>query len=588
MGVNVNNNSKIKKTGQNKQSFIYGSTILMASMIIVKLLGAVFKVPLTSVIHEIGMTYFTSAYNIYTVVYALTVTGLSASIARMVAENATMGRYRDVKKLLKVAVMVFVPLGIIGSIIIFANARGFSELIKSPNSLWAIRMISPAILFCCLMASYRGYYEGLSDMYPTAVTQVIEVVVKMASGLLFAFLVISAANKQFEASKTVFGVAVASAEEASTVAIPFAAAGAIIGVSLSTLFGFIYVFVRYRVKGDYITPEMLKNSPEPRKTRVLLYRLVKISIPITLGAVVIQLSVLIDTVTIMNRLKSCFEAAPEALLWRYGDFLAENEEMHEFLNGCFVSTVTLFNLVPAFTNIFGKSGLPNVTSAWTTKNPETIKKSIEAVIRVTMLVAAPMAMGLSFMSKPILNLLFPSRAGLIEVGAPLLSILGLGALCLSLVTPLNAIFQGINRMDLPVKIMAVGALIKLTLNWILIGIPQINILGGSFSTLACYLTIAMLSLTMLVKITKIDFNFKNILIYPLICGTICGFSAFLAYFALTRFKFSSIMALLSIAVGAVAYVVSIGIFNVLSKDDILMLPKGNKILKALEKLHIIR
>lgn len=584
----MSNNSAIKKKAGAKQSFIYGSTILMASMIIVKLLGAVFKVPLTSVIHETGMTYFTSAYNIYTVVYALTVTGLSASIARMVAENATMGRYRDVKKLLRVAIMVFVPLGIIGNIIILANARGFSELIKSPNSLWAIRMISPAILFCCLMASYRGYYEGLSDMYPTAITQVIEVVVKMVTGLMFAFLVINIADSQYEKTGIVFGMAASSAEEASAMAIPYAAAGAIVGVSLSTLFGFIYVFVRYRLKGDYITAEMLENSPAPRRTKVLLYRLIKISIPITLGAVVIQLSVLIDTVTIMNRLESCFKAAPEAMLWKYGDFLSENETMHEFLNGCFVSTVTLFNLVPAFTNIFGKSGLPNVTAAWTTKDRETIKKSIESVIRVTMLVAAPMAMGLSFMAKPILNLLFPTRAGLIEVGTPLLAILGLGALCLSLVTPLNAIFQGINRMDLPVKIMIVGALTKLTLNWILIGIPQINILGGSISTLVCYLLIAMISLSKLTKITNIDFDFKSILIYPLICGTICGFSAFLSYFALTKFKFNSIITLMCIGIGAIAYVISLAVFNVLSKDDILMLPKGNKVLKTLEKLHIIR
>lgn len=564
---------------------MYGSTVLMASMIVVKIIGAIFKIPLTNILHESGMGYFNSAYTIYTTIYALTVTGMSAGVARMVAENATRGRYRDVKKLLRLATRVFVVMGILGALIILASAGAFSRGIDSENSYWTVVMIAPAILFCCLMASYRGYYEGLSDMRPTAVTQVVEVITKLVTGLLFANIVINIGLKQFEATGVVFGIEAANADLAVTAAIPFAAAGAMLGVSVSTFIGFLYIYIKYKRSGDYITKQMLRESPKPMRTKVLLWRLIKISIPITMGAVVLQLAALIDMVTIMNRLGSLPQ---EGLAAKYGQFLNENEIMSEFLYGCFTSTITLFNLVPAFTNIFGKSALPNITEAWTEKNPVKIKKSIESVIRITMLVGAPMGFGLSFMAGPVLQLLYRNLDGAIAIGTPLLTVLGVAALCLSLVTPLNAIFQGIGRMDLPVKFLLIGAVIKFILNFTLIGTLEINIMGGAISTIACYGVIAFISLKSLKKYAKTPLNYVNVLLKPTISGFLCGFSAYICNFLLTKLFAHSIITLVSIAVGAAVYVISLAAFRAIAKDDILTLPKGKNILKTLEKLHIVR
>ncbi len=534
------------------------------------------------------MGYFNSAYTIYTAVYALTVTGFSAAVARMVAENCARGRYRDVKNILKIANRVFVITGTIGFLIISLSAKAFAAGIDSENSYWTVVMVAPAILFCCLMASYRGYYEGLSDMKPTAITQVVEVVTKLITGLAFAYIVMGVADKQFKITGLVFGIAVDNAEAAVTAAIPFAAAGAMLGVSVSTFIGFLYIYISYKVKGDYITKKMLDTSPPPMRSKVILVRLVKISIPITLGAVVLQLSALIDMFTIMNRLTYTYQTSPDILNASYGMYLKQNENMHEFLYGCFMSSVTLFNLVPAFTSIFGKSALPNVTAAFTERDRLKIKISIESVVRVTTLVAAPMAFGIAFMSGPILRLLYKNLDGAVNIGMQLLPTLGVAALFLALVAPLNAIFQGIGRMDLPVKFLFTGALIKLILNLILIGIPSINIVGGAISTIVCYGVIATLSLLTLKNNVNVSLDFNSILIKPIISGLICGFSAYLCNFALTKIATNSIITVVSIGVGAVCYIISLGVLNAISPDDILMLPQGNKILKTLEKLHIIR
>lgn len=568
-----------------KQSFLYGSTILMVSVVIVKLVGAVFKIPLTNILHETGMGYFNSAYTIYTTVYALTVTGLSTAVARMVAENAARGRYKDVKRMLSLSTRVFMGMGAIGFLVISLSAGAFSAGIESENSYWTVLMIAPAILFCCLMASYRGYYEGLSDMIPTAVTQVVEVVIKMVAGLSFAGLVMAIAGNQFETSGVVFGTAVKTAEEATSVAIPFAAAGAMCGVSVSTAVGFIYVFIRYKLRGDSITKAMLMESPPPMRAKVILWRLVKISIPITLGAVVLQLAALIDMVTIMNRLSGLPQ---DALINQYGEFLTANEYPHEFLYGCFTSVVTLFNLVPAFTNMFGKSALPNVTAAWTERERSKLKINVESVIRMTTMVAAPISFGLAFLAEPILKLLYRNLPGAISVGTPLLIVLGVASLFLAMVTPLNAVFQGIGRMDLPVKFLLVGASLKFILNFILIGIPSVNIMGGSISTIVCYATIATLSIITLRKKLSVSIDLSGTLAKPVIAGIICGISAYLCNFLLTKLIEHSIITVVSIGVGAIFYIISLGVMKAISPDDVLMLPKGGKILKVLKKVHMVR
>lgn len=575
-------------TKQKKQSFLYGATILMVSITIVKIIGAIFKIPLMNTIKATGMAYFNTAYNLYTFVYAVTVTGLAAAVARMVAENVVKKRYRDVRKILKLANLIFLVLGTLGFVFIVLFAKTYTGIVESPNSYWSIIMIAPAIFFCCIMASYRGYYEGLSDMIPTAITQVVEAITKLITGILFAMIVMGVAEKQYEQTGIVFGVAAESKDAAIVAAYPFAAAAAILGVTLSTLVGFIYIFIRYKIKGDYITKDMVRNSPKTISTKALLYRLIKIAIPITLGAVVVQLSALIDTITIMRRLQHAYDLDPLLFESAYGYLLKDGEKMNEFLFGCFGIAITVFSLVPAFTNMFGKSALPNVTSAWIAKDRRLIKTNIESVIRMTMLVAAPAAFGITFLAKPIIVLLSPKVAGAAEVGGPLLVLLGLGSLCLSLVGPMNAIMQGIGRLDLPVKYLFTGVLIKLVMNLILVGIPSINIMGGAISTLCCYSTIAIFSIYKLNKIVNVKLDFMSMMVKPLVSGFACGLSAFLFYNLLSNIKESRIITILSIGIGAIVYVIMLGITNAISKEDILMLPKGNKIVKTLEKIRLIR
>lgn len=574
---------------QTKQSFLYGSTILMISMLIVKAVGVVFHIPLLNIIGFTGNGIFTSSYTVYTTVYALTVTGLSAGVARMVAAKAALGEYRDVRKMFRIATLLFLLLGILGALLVWFSAGWFSVLIDNPDTVWAVMAIAPAIFFCCLMASYRGYYEGLQNMTPTAVTQVVEVIAKLIAGLGGASLVMGAAKKQFAETGTVFGKACVSAEAAEVAAAPFGAAGAMLGVSISALVGFLFIFLRSRIKGDGITKAMLQAAPPAHPGRELAKGLIRIAVPVTLGAVVVQLSALIDTFTIQNRLVRCSELDPSYMLAQYGGCLKDGEEIHKLLYGVFGACVTLFNVVPAFTNIFGKSALPNVTAAWTRQDRLRIKHNVESVIRMTMLIAAPLSMGLCFLAGPILQLLYGAKEPHTALlGGGLMSVLAIGALFLSLVTPLNAIMQGMGRADLPVKYLLAGVAVKLGLNWILIGIPKINIMGSAISTLVCYALIAFLSLFRLHRMLPVTIDYAFVLGKPLLAGIICGFGAYICEFLLTSGRGESIITLVSIGVGALFYGISLVLLRAISREDLKLLPNGKKIRKVLEKMRVIR
>ncbi len=407
-----------------KQNFIQGASILMVSMIIVKVIGAVFKIPLTNVLDATGMAYFNSSYQLFTTIYALTVTGLASAVARMVAACATKGRYRDCRKVLRMAQVIFISLGLLGAFLMVFFSKGFSNIMEMENARFAIIAMAPAIIFSCMMASYRGYYEGLRNMTPTAVSQVVEVIFKLILGLLFAYAVIAYAKGQFHDTGMVFGTKVSTEADAVSVSLPLAAAGAMLGISASTLAGFLYMFIRFKRSGDGFTRQELRESPAPVRSKAIIFTLVKTALPITLSAVAINLTNLIDVMTISNRLQSTYVANKDYFDQLYGQYLGAGQEMHTFLYGTYTTALTYFSLVSAFTTLFGKSALPNVTAAWVDRNFKALKVNTESILRMTALIAFPAGIGISVLSTQIIELFHGSKPGLVAATPDSLRLLG--------------------------------------------------------------------------------------------------------------------------------------------------------------------
>ncbi|MBQ2840074.1 MAG: polysaccharide biosynthesis protein [Oscillospiraceae bacterium] len=576
-----------------KQSFFKGAMILSVAALIVKLIGALFKIPLMNILGGDGMGYFSTAYDIYMPVYVVSNAGLPVAIARIVAESASQGRFRDVKRTLKIANTVFFITGTLGFCIMFFGARFFvNVLIKNPGAYLAVTAMAPTVFFVCLTSAYKGYYEGLRNMYPTAISQVVEVVVKLIFGFGLSMMAYKLGMDEYTASGTVLGKPFATVDDATLRVLQIAAAGAILGVALGAFGSWLSVFLRHKFRGDGITAEELQAPQEVTPTKTVLKKIVNIAIPIALGSCVGQITGVIDLFSVYDRLHFAVATGFDSIKGMYGTAIPDGKalvDIPNYLNGCYKGmAVTLYNLIPTFTVAFGVSALPAITTAWTEKNAKELKSNVEAVLRMTMLLVLPAGIGMSVMSHGVLTLLYGGRPLEVEIAAPILTVLGIAVIFASACSPINSMLQAVGRADLPVKIMVGCAAFKLIFNYIAVGIPSVNIRGAAIGTLICYVMIMIISLIFLFKITELKINYKTVFVKPLISAVLCAGSAYIVYSLLMPYLSEKIATVIGIGIGAVVYVVSLVLLRAITEEDVRNLPKGDKLVLIYNKLPHIK
>lgn len=583
------------------QSLLNGALVLSLSTIIVKIIGVIYKIPLTNMIGTIGRGYFDSAYSLYVPIYTISMAGLPVAVSKMVSEEMALGRFRDVKLIHKVSKRLFLMMGIIGTLLIFILMYPYALSIKTTEAIPSLIIIGPSILFCCIMSIYRGYYNGLRNMTPTAVSQVLEALGKLVFGIVCAKAVISYGYSRFNAGLSVFGEVVATETEALSRIYPYAAAGATAGVTLGTVMGMIYLVILGKIKGDGITKAELAAAPRPAKSSAISGKLVSFSIPVIFSSLVFSITNVIDAVTIQNRLEYVVSKNLPFIRSLYSTELQGvlDADVKDFLYGAYSLSVDFKNLIPSITLTLGVSAIPAISAAWAMRNKRQIKTSIESVLRVTMLVAMPCGIGMAVLAQPILAIFYGggTAASSISIAAPVMAAYGATVFLIALSQPMTNMLQAIEKTNVPIISLSIGALVKVILNFVLVAIPKMNVNGAVIGTVVCYIIIDTINLFALLKYTRIRINFVSVFVKPTFCGILCGLGAYTSFAVCNRFipEFSlaghSLKAILclglSIAVGGVVYVISMLFVKGIAKDDVIMLPKGEKIAKVLAKYGFI-
>ena len=575
-----------------KQSFMEGAAVLVIAHLVVKVIGACFKIPLANILQETGMAYFTRAYNLYAALFVMATAGLPVAVSKMVSESLAKQNFAESKKILKAAVALLTIIGAIGTCVLFFGARSFAVgAFNSPGSYLSIIAISPAILFISILSAFRGYFQGHSNMVPTAYSEVLEAVSKLVIGLLGAYLLMSVSSE-------------------------VAAAGAISGVTLGGLLALLLLMFFY-LKNKNSTP--LTNATEASSSKKIFVRLLTIAVPITIGAAVMSLTNVIDTFMISNRLSAItidenmfktltdfFGVSADSI--RIGESISSGaaDVMYGSYSGYAMS---LFNLPPSIVTSISMSIVPAISAALAIKNHTQAKLLTESSIRITTMFALPCAIGMSVLSAPILIALYNnSRA------QDTLALLSLAIIFVCIVSVTTAILQAAGHVFIPVRNMLIGGAFKIVSNYILIAIPEINIGGAPISTFCCYLIIASLNIISIIKIIKPKFNLKDFVIKPLTSAIIMGVVVYAVYNlsalilgcpevslkvnfltqttpvtpVLSAVRLKTIIALgVSILVGVIAYFISMCATRAFFEEDIKMLPKGNKIASFMKKYKLL-
>lgn len=595
-----------------KQNLLNGAIILVLSTLIVKVIGVCFKMPLGNMLGMVGVGYFNSVYVIYTPIYAISMAGLPIAVSRMVAESVALNRHKEARAILHTARKIFVFMGLGGTLLMLIISIPYALYISGVKTFPVLLAVTPSIFLCCFLSSYRGYYEGLRNMIPTAVSQIIEALGKLVLGLLFAGLIMNYGESAYKAAVaggktaiTLFGTQVSSLNEAYSATYPWAAAGAMLGVTLGSLLSLIYLALRHKIKGDQFTREELVNSPLPRPNKEIGKTMFKIAIPILLSSLVLNATNLIDAVTIQGRLihaidsgsdviHNMFRASIDADIANKLLDITNHNDFKIFLYSAYNTSVDFKNLIPMITVSLGVSALPALSAAWAVKDKKAIKSSVDTVIRISMMIALPAGIGMGVLAEPILNLIYGRGllANDVQMIAPLVAIFGFTTAIVSLSTPLTNLLQAVGRTDIPVKSMIIAAIVKILCNFILVGNAHFNIYGAVIGTVLFYVVSVTINLVAVIKETHVRINVVSGFIKPLIAALACGAGAYgtyylLAFKVLTTTGKSNLALIIAIVAAVIIYAAVLLLIKGVVREDVESLPLGKKIAKILEKMKVL-
>ena len=452
-----------------KKGFVRNTAVMFAAMLISRALGAVLKIPLGNILGGEGMGCFTTAYSIFTPVLAFVCSGIPEVLTRTVAGYAAAGKYGMIRGARRCSLLMAVIVGLAGTALIFAAAVPFvSFAANSPESLPAVLMIAPATLFCSVTAVYRGYYEGLSDMLPTGLSQVIESFVRAGVGVGLSYYVYANGERLFGSQSA---------------ALPYAAAAAVLGVTVSEVCGTLFMLLLSRRRAD-----SFRGCGE-KMTGGEIYRMcvgiMQKALPVSLGAAASGFISFAEMMTVTN----CIDLSANIFggYWSSDDILCVIKEKStgagNFMYGCYAGiTMSVYMLAASAAGVIARCEFPRLASAVGSGSPDAVRREIKLLIKGTAVIAAPVTVFLAVLAEPLLRVLYPERGTEAAVSALPLAVLGAGGLISALVGAVFVIFHAYGDFGTPVKVTLTGGALKLAFSAAFIVIPQLNITGAALAS----------------------------------------------------------------------------------------------------------
>lgn len=515
-----------------QQSFVQGAVVLIAANMTVKVIGAVFRIPLDQLLGKSGMGLFNVAYVLYTTMLVISTAGLPVAVSKMVSEAVSLGRVRETRRIALAAGLAFPAVGAAFSAVLYWGAEPLSALVGNSAAAPAVRAIAPSVFCVAVISVIRGYFQGLNDMTPTAVSQLIEALGKLLLG---------------------YGLA----QVASTRGLPLeqCAAAAVTGVTIGEIAGTAYLLLR--ICTHRRRPVSVRNDAA-RPCGVLLRELLAVAVPVTIGSSVMSLTNLLDVALVMNRLQDAGWTAEQA----------------NALYGAYSNrAITMFNLPQTVILGLSVSVLPVLAGAFARQNFAQISRTLGAAVRLTLLLALPAGMGYLVLGEPIVDLLFGADS--VSAGE-YLQILGLAVPLLAMVSLTNAVLQAAGRPFAPVKHMLLGGAAKLAGNHFLIG--AFGIYGAPVSTVLCYAVIAAGNLWAVRRCTAATLpEAREALLPPLMSAVGMGACAKVFYEGFAPLLGSNAAVLLAIGAAAVIYAGLLRLLGAMHREDVLLMPLGERL-----------
>lgn len=539
---------------QKQNSFFGGAAILAAGILIVKLIGMFYKIPLINIIGEAGAADFNNAYNIYAVLLTVSTAGLPVAVSKLVSEANALDRRNQVRRTFRLALVLFLALGLVSFLVMFFRADALAGMMNDSKAAAGIRALAPAVVCVGCLAALRGYSQGHSNMAPTSVSQIIEALCKLVVGLGLAFWLVKQGKDP-----------------------DVAAAGAITGVTVGTVVALAYMVLDFLLSRGR---EDIRGTDRPDSAGSILANILKIAVPITLSSSMVGIVTVIDSSLVQGQLQSALDLTEQASRTLYGNYSG---------------ALNIYNLPTSLMAAITASVIPAVSAALARRDRRGAARITGSALRITALLSFPMGVGLFVLGTPIIRLLFPKLN--VAVAGPLLSTLGIATPFVCMVLVCNSVLQAHGFINLPVIVMVLGGIVKIVNNYNLVG--AIGIAGAPVGNILCFGLALVLDLVVITRVIPNRPRLLPIFAKPAIASAVMGGAAWAVYGLLSRILSSeqvdqagqTVRAVsrmgnaagifLAIAVAGVVYLVLVIALRAISRDDLALMPKGDKLARLL-------
>ena len=523
-----------------KVSFVQGAAILGIAGLIVKVIGAAFRIPLANTIGLIGTSYYDTAYPYYSWLLVISSSGLPTAISKMVSERVTLGDYRGAHRVFTTAMQILCCIGLLTSILMFFGSDYIARLHMLPEAAYCFKALAPALFFVALMCAYRGYMQGMQQMVPTAISQVVEQVGKLAVGLTLAFMLLDAGPE-------------------------YAAMGALIGVTVSELLALLYVMLSYRRRWPKIRARLERSVR--REAEPVAARLMAIALPITIGASISPLASVVDSALIIR------------ILLKLG-YAKETAQTAFSLMRTNVATLT--NMPGVLTMALAMSLVPAISAFSAKRDHAGIQDTARLGLKLALIIGLPCAVGLFVLASPILAMLYPNLTeGELTLAVDLMHTSSIGVIFLSLVQSMTGVIQGMGKPNVPVFNLFIGFVLKVASLLALMNIPQINIQGAAVSTVVCYAFAGIADTIYVIRRAKLRLGLVDVLLKPVLSSGVMGFVVFMIYSFMQEMEHQALPTLAAVAVGVFAYGVMAIYFRFFTREELAYIPGGQRIRKLM-------
>lgn len=582
-----------------QNTFFGGAAILAVGIMVVKVIGMFYKIPLINIIGEQGSADFGNAYNIYAVLLTISTAGLPVAVSKLVSEANATGRQNQVRRVFRLSLALFLTLGVLSFLIMSFGSAQLAALMNDDQAAPGIRALAPAVICVGCLSAFRGYAQGHGNMTPTAVSQIIEALCKLVVGLGLAYWLVKAGADQSHA-----------------------AAGAITGVTVGTIVALAYMLLNYLMGRSQ--EELSKDTPDSNST--ILKNLLMIAVPITISSSMVGIVTVIDSSLVQGQLQRALLENTDC--WAlYKDFMSFDKlesalkawqatlpegsavsmsllsdqlagegtktavALHEALEaasrtlyGNYNGALNIYNLPTSLMAAITAAVIPAVSGTLARRDRKGAARVAGSALRISALLAFPMGVGLYVLGEPIMALIFPSLTS--QLAGPLLSTLGLATVFVCMMLVCNSILQAYGFVNLPVVIMLAGGVIKIVLNYNVVVLPQVGIYGAPLGNIFCFALCLILDLIVMARVIPGRPKYIPLFAKPAAAAAVMGLGAWAVHGLLAKLlsanRLGNAVATLAAIVVAVAiYGVLVIVLRAITKEDLSLMPKGEKIARIL-------